>query len=94
MGERTSHDPGSFSWTDLTTTDQRVAKAFYADLLGWEYEDLPVGEDSYYTMVRVDGKNVAAIAPQPQAQRDAGAPARWNSYVTVHSADATLKRAT
>jgi hypothetical protein len=71
-----------------------VAKGFYADLLGWEYEDSPVGEDSYYTMARVDGRNVAAIAPQPQAQRDGGAPARWNSYVTVRSADATLKRAT
>ena len=31
MGERTSYTPGTFSWTDLTTTDQDGAKAFYSE---------------------------------------------------------------
>src|SRR5437588_10786528 len=93
MGERTQYAPGTFSWTDLTTTDQEAAKAFYAGLLGWEIEDLPVGEDLYYSMARVDDKRVAAISPQPQMLRDAGAPPTWNSYVTVESADATADRA-
>src|ERR1019366_4597228 len=39
------------------------------------------------------GKNVAAIAPQPQQQRDAGVPPVWNSYVSVESADAAAERA-
>jgi predicted enzyme related to lactoylglutathione lyase len=44
-------------------------------------------------MQRLDGKDVAAISPQPQQQRDAGAPPAWNSYVSVESADAAAERA-
>jgi predicted enzyme related to lactoylglutathione lyase len=93
MGERTGYAPGTFCWTDLTTTDQEAAKAFYVGLFGWEAEDLPVGEGFSYSMMRLGGKVVAAIAPQPQQQRDAGVPPVWNSYVSVESADATAERA-
>ena len=93
MGERTRYEPGTFSWTDLATPDADAAKAFYGALFGWQAEDLPVPGGGYYSMQRLDGKNVAAIAPQPQAQRDAGAPSAWQSYVTVASADDAAARA-
>ena len=66
MGERTQYAPGTFCWTDLTTTDQAAAKAFYGGLFGWEAEDIPVGEGVSYSMQRMGGKDVAAISPQPQ----------------------------
>jgi predicted enzyme related to lactoylglutathione lyase len=93
MGERTKYTPGTFSWTDLNTTDQEAAKAFYSGLFGWSYLDAPVGDDTYYSMANIDSKPVAAISLQQQQQRDAGAPPAWNSYVTVEDADATLARA-
>jgi hypothetical protein len=93
MGERTQHTPGTFSWTDLNTTDQEAAKAFYAGLFGWEYDDQEVGEGMSHSMATLDGKMVAAISLQPEQQRDAGAPPAWNSYVTVEDADQTLARA-
>ncbi len=93
MGERTEYTPGTFCWVDLATTDQGAAKTFYSGLFGWEAQDMPVGEGTYYSMMRLDGKNVAAIAPQPSQQREAGAPPLWNSYVSVQSADATAARA-
>ena len=93
MGERSEYAPGTFCWTDLSTTDQPGAKAFYGGLLGWEAEDMPVGEGVFYSMMRLGGKNVAAIAPQPQQQRDAGAPPAWQSYVSVEDADAAVERA-
>jgi predicted enzyme related to lactoylglutathione lyase len=93
MGERTQHAPGTFSWTDLTTTDQEAARAFYAALFGWEADDMPAGEGIVYSMMRIGDRHVAAISPQPQAQREAGAPPMWNSYVTVASADAAAARA-
>jgi uncharacterized protein len=93
VGERTQYTPGTFCWSDLTTTDQPAAKAFYTGLFGWQAEDMPVGEDVFYSMMRAGGKRVAAIAPQPQQQRDAGAPPVWNSYVSVEDADATVERA-
>src|SRR5436190_10791270 len=93
MGERTQYAPGTFCWTDLTTTDQAAAKAFYGALFGWEAQDMPVGEGIHYSMMRLDGKDVAAISPQPPQQRDAGVPPVWNSYVAVESADAAANRA-
>jgi predicted enzyme related to lactoylglutathione lyase len=92
MGERAQYAPGTFSWADLATTDPDAAKVFYAGLFGWQAEDMPV-PGGYYSMQRIDGKDVAAIAGQPPAQRDAGAPPAWQSYVTVASADAAAERA-
>jgi uncharacterized protein len=94
MGERTKYTPGTFSWADVTTTDQAAAKEFYSGLFGWEAEDAPVGDGVYYSMMKLDGKSVAAISPQPQQQREAGVPPTWNSYVTVDSADAAAAKAT
>ena len=90
VGTRTSYSPGTFSWTDLTTPDQGTAKQFYEALFGWQADDQPIGEGMVYSLMKVDGMDVAAISPQPQQQRDAGAPPVWNSYVTVESADAAL----
>jgi predicted enzyme related to lactoylglutathione lyase len=93
MGERTKYTPGTFSWADVTTTDQAGAKDFYSGLFGWEAEDLPVGDGVSYSMMRLNGRNVAAISPQQQGQREAGVPPMWNNYVTVESADAAADRA-
>lgn len=93
MGERTQYTPGTFCWTDLTTTDQDAAKAFYGGLFGWEFEDNPVGQGVVYSIAGVGGKDVAAISPQPQAMREMGAPPTWNSYVWVESADRAAGRA-
>ncbi len=93
MGERTQYTPGTFCWSDLTTTDQSAAKEFYGGLFGWAARDMPVGEGAFYSMMHIDGKDVAAIAPQPPQQREAGAPPVWNSYVSVESADAAVERA-
>ena len=47
----------------------------------------------FYSMQSVGGRQVAAIAPQPQQQRDAGVPPLWNSYVRVEDAEAVAERA-
>jgi uncharacterized protein len=88
MGERTSHAPGTFSWADLPTTDPDGAKRFYGELFGWEFDDAPLPEGGVYTMIRKDGKEVAALF-----QGDEGMPVAWNSYVTVETAQAAAARA-
>lgn len=93
MSERTKYAPGTFSWTDVSTTDQDAAKQFYGQLFGWTSVDYPVGDGVVYSMQQLDGKDVAAISPQQQQQADAGIPPVWNSYVTVESADAAADRA-
>jgi predicted enzyme related to lactoylglutathione lyase len=93
MGDRSSYTPGTFCWVELSTSDQDAAKAFYGELFGWENEDNPVGDGMYYSMQSVGGKNVAAIATQPQQQAAAGVPPLWNSYVSVDNADEVAARA-
>ena len=89
MGERTEHAPGTFSWTDLGTTDAEAAKAFYTGLFGWEADDLPVGDDFVYTMLRKNRLEVAALYRMIQE----GAPPAWLSYITVADADAAAEKA-
>jgi hypothetical protein len=89
MGERTSYAPGTFSWADLNTDDIPSSKAFYADLLGWTYRDIPIGDGTHYSMALVDGYDVAAITPMPPGMEVN----HWNCYVTVEDADATAARA-
>jgi uncharacterized protein len=89
MGERTSYTPGTFSWVDLQTSDQDAAKAFYADLFGWDYEEAPIGDGTTYSMARLQGHSVAAIGPL----QGEGMPSHWNCYVTVADADASAARA-
>ena len=92
MGERTSHDPGTISWTDLETTDQEGAKAFYGGLFGWEYEDMPVGEGASYSMAKLGGRSAAAMSGQRAADAEAGVPPHWNVYVTVEDVDASARQ--
>jgi predicted enzyme related to lactoylglutathione lyase len=94
VGNRTSYEPGTFSWVELATTDQEAAKSFYGGLFGWEAEDNEIPEGGgVYSMMKVAGRNAAAITGQPEQQRSAGVPPNWFSYVTVASADESAERA-
>ena len=92
MGERTSYPNGTFSWVENATTDQDGAKRFYTSLFGWEYDDSPVGDGIVYSMAKLRGSYVAAIAPQQAEEREMGIPPHWNSYVTVDDVDAVSAR--
>ena len=64
MPERTSYTQGTPNWVDLPTSDQAAAKAFYAGLFGWTYDDQPMGEGQVYSMAMLGGHQVAAISTQ------------------------------
>jgi predicted enzyme related to lactoylglutathione lyase len=93
MGQRTQYTPGTFSWADLSTSDQDGAKAFYTALFGWGVMDNPIPDDGVYSMMLSGEAPVAAISGQPEAQREAGVPPMWNSYVTVEDADGSAAKA-
>ena len=92
MSERTSYPHGTFSWVENASTDQDAAKSFYATLFGWDYEDSPIGDGIFYSMARLGGRYVGAIAPQMQDERDMGVPPHWNNYITVDDVDAVSAR--
>lgn len=86
MGEVTRYPEGTFCWIDLGTPDVPGAKAFYGDLLGWEYEDLPSEQGGSTVMCRLRGRAVAAMHEQ-------GGGAEWTSFISVEDADRATGRA-
>ena len=85
------HKPGSFNWLELGTSDQNAAKQFYGSLLGWQFEDYPMGPDGVYTMFKIDGKYAAACYSLSQIAP--GVPPQWGLYIAVDDADKTASRA-
>jgi predicted enzyme related to lactoylglutathione lyase len=80
---------GAFSWCELMTTDVESAKRFYTELLGWNSEDMPMG-DMTYTVLKAGDEAVGGIMNiPPQAQ---GAPPHWGVYITVDDVDAVAKK--
>jgi predicted enzyme related to lactoylglutathione lyase len=85
------HEPGSFCWPELATSDAAGAKTFYTGVFGWDANDSPAGPDMVYTMLQKSGKNVGALYGLGAQQK--GVPPHWNIYVAVASADETAKKA-
>lgn len=92
MAEFSSHVPGTFSWAELATTDQKSGVQFYRSLLGWEVNEQPIGPDEVYTMFTLRGQEVAAAYTMRPEERQHGAPPHWNLYVSVANVDESAKR--
>src|SRR4029079_17895184 len=60
MAHFTAHLPGTFSWPELATTDQKASVAFYRGLFGWDVNDQPIGPNDMYSMFQLKGSDVAA----------------------------------
>ncbi len=89
MSERTEYAPGTPSWIDHASADPSAAAEFYGVLFGWQTEDrMPDESDGEYHMATIGGKEVAALGSNPVP----GAPAGWNTYFTVASADEAVAK--
>jgi len=93
VAEYTSHVPGTFSWAELSTIDQKAGVAFYRALLGWDVKDQPIGPTEVYSMFTLRGQEVGAAYTMQPDERQLGIPPHWNLYVTVASVDDAAKRA-
>ena len=92
MSIRTSYKQGTPSWVDLATTDQDGAKTFYSSLLGWDWNDMDMGDGAFYSMAQLKGKSAAGAYTQMQDERDMGIPPHWTTYITVDDVDATAAK--
>jgi uncharacterized protein len=86
MSERTSYEPGTPCWVDLSTPDIEAAAGFYGELFGWEIPELPnSAEMGGYRRAKKNGRDVAGVYPlMEEGQHPA-----WASYVSVSDAEAT-----
>lgn len=85
MTDQRTYPDGVPCWVDTVQPDPEAACAFYAGLFGWEFHDaVPAEAPGSYLIARLDGQDVAAIAP--------GDDPAWSTYVAVDDADATAAR--
>ena len=82
------HQPGTFCWFELATSDQDAAKEFYSNMFGWTPDDQPMGEGETYTMLKLRGRDVGALHKARPGQ-----PTAWGEYIAVTSADAAAEKA-
>jgi predicted enzyme related to lactoylglutathione lyase len=90
MNDQDRYIPGVPCWVDTTQPDPAAGAAFYADLFGWEVEDvMPPEAGAHYFIGRLKGGDVAAIGTRPEGAPEGGV---WNTYVWVEDADETAAK--
>ena len=93
MPQVDNHPPGEFCWLELATSDQNAGKKFYADLFGWNINDMPMGPEGVYTIFRVNGRDVAAACALQKDEAAMGVPPHWSIYIAVANADQSAAKA-
>ena len=90
MSLMTEYPPGTFNWTELSTTDTAGATEFYAGLFGWSFEEMPMpGEGNSYHAARNGEHLVAGVFHREDLPKIPF----WHSYVAVASADECAEKA-
>lgn len=86
IGAGIYNEPGAYAWNELHSRDLDQAKAFYAQVFDFEYDDMSSPEFSYHIFRRraggegVGGMGTADMLPE-------GVPSVWLSWFAVESCD-------
>jgi uncharacterized protein len=88
MSERTSYAPGTPCWVDIQCADLQASQAFYADLLGWQYEPMAGENVPGYPLAKFNGDEVAGLMPGHDG------PQMWSTHISVADADESAAKVT
>ena len=80
---------GEFCWINMLTPEPDAARAFFSQLLGWTYKELPGGMG---WAIQVGGKDVGGLFDLHAPNTPKGTPPGIGVMVKVASADDTVKR--
>ena len=86
MNTETKTVTNSFCWAELATSDLAAAKAFYAQLHGWNFTDMETPGGPYVLIEPGSGHGGGMMPLMPDMR-----PA-WMPYVQVTNLEATLAR--
>ncbi|MGQ3676000.1 VOC family protein [Xanthobacter sp. TB0139] len=83
---------GKFYWNELLTDDVEKALAFYAETLGWTFQEMPMeGEEGSYFVAMMDDEPVAGLMDKT-GMVPPSVPPHWFSYINVDDIDARLEK--
>ena len=97
MAEPRTYPEGVTAWIDVEEPDLEGARAFYAGLFGWVFEDAsPAGDSLRYLVAHLQGLPVAGLTGPADgfepAQGVVAVRPTWNTYVAVDDADDVARR--
>lgn len=78
---------GHFAWNELVTKDVEAAKSFYAKILGWSYEPMPMPQGGTYWLAKLGDQMVGGLMTME------GVPPFWLPYIEVDDVDARIAKA-
>lgn len=81
---------GKVGWVDLTVPDAEKVRDFYAKVVGWSFEEVPMGGYSDYSMVPPGGKEPAAGICHARGINDK-IPPQWLVYVPVANLSVSIE---
>lgn len=84
--------PGEFCWVEASVSDPAAAKAFYAKLFGWTYQDDGEGAMTYTHLLH-RGVMFGGLHGMMPEQTAHGVPSHWMPYVKVANLAATVAKA-
>ena len=87
MTVTTMTTPGNAGWISYSGPDSAKARAFYADVLGWNIVEMPMQDGSSHPVVMLPGGPIGGFSSMPE---DSGS---WTIYITVEDVDAATARA-
>jgi predicted enzyme related to lactoylglutathione lyase len=90
VGAEVVNEAGAFNWSEINTRDPEAAKAFYADVFGWQFEDKEFGGAGTYTLVSNDGDSFGGMVDITD-RVPAEVPAHWMVYFVSEDLDQSLE---
>ncbi len=95
---------GTFSWNELMTSDVEADKEFYTNVLGWQANDVQMGDptspakegEPSYTLWTVGDEEVGGAMKLEGPESGGGGmenvPPHWMSYVGVDDVDKVVEK--
>jgi predicted enzyme related to lactoylglutathione lyase len=87
------NEPGTYSWSELVTTDVPVSMEFYRGVFGWEPEVHGEPGPGEYIEFKLAGRSIAGMMPKPPTM-PAEVPPHWAVYFAVEDTDQAAARVT
>ena len=83
-----SDTKGKIGWIDMTVDNAAELRDFYAAVVGWNFEEVSMGDYSDYSMMTADGETVSGICHARGS--NAELPGGWLVYITVDDIEASV----
>ncbi|MFZ0391005.1 MAG: VOC family protein [Calditrichia bacterium] len=82
---------GKIGWVDLTVRNADEVRDFYSQVVGWEVEEVSMGEYSDFSMLEPQSRSAAAGICHARGP-NADLPPQWLIYIIVNNLAESLEK--